>query len=229
VTTQRILALHGIGSPHQSVTSDEPYYWLSQAAFISLLKTIVATQETSCPPIVITFDDGNESDVLIALPELAKRNLKAIFFVVGARIGLPHYLDRAALRDLVSAGMEIGTHGMYHRDWRKLNDVELHVELEAARRRIEDICGTAVTKAGIPFGSYDRRVLNRLRSEPFECVYTADGGLAQSCAWLKPRHTICSDIAEREMKSIITSYPTLPARLRRCTSMLYKRHRGLRR
>ena len=62
-------------------------------------------------PVVITFDDGNESDALIALPELVKRNLKAFFFVVGGRIGLPHYLDRVALRDLISAGMEIGSHG----------------------------------------------------------------------------------------------------------------------
>jgi peptidoglycan/xylan/chitin deacetylase (PgdA/CDA1 family) len=139
---------------------------------------------------------------------------------------LPHYLDKAALRDLVSSGMEIGTHGMYHRDWRKLNDAELHVEIASARRRIEDICGTAVTKAGVSFGSYDRRVLNRLRSEHFEFVYTADGGLAQSDAWLKPRRTICSDILESEMKSVITSYPTLPARLRHCTVVTYKRLRG---
>jgi peptidoglycan/xylan/chitin deacetylase (PgdA/CDA1 family) len=55
--------------------------------------------------------------------------------------------------------MEIGTHGMHHRDWRKLSDAELRVELVAARQRVEDICGTAVTKAGIPFGSYDRRLV----------------------------------------------------------------------
>jgi hypothetical protein len=114
VSAQRVLGLHGIGSPHHGVTDDERCYWLSRETFISLLQTIGATRETSSPPVVITFDDGNESDALIALPELAKRNLKAIFFVVGGRIGLPHYLDRAALRDVVSAGMEIGSHGMHH-------------------------------------------------------------------------------------------------------------------
>ena len=111
--TQLILGLHGIGSPHHGVTDDDaPFYWVSRQAFVSLLQTIAVTREGSKLPVAITFDDGNESDALIALPELAKRNLKAIFFVVAARIGLPHYLDRAALRDLVSAGMEIGSHGM---------------------------------------------------------------------------------------------------------------------
>ena len=118
---QLILEFHGIGSPHGGVTdADEPMYWLSRETFASLLQAIVVTREGSDLPVAITFDDGNESDALIALPELAKRNLKAIFFVVGGRIGTPHYLDRAALRDLVSAGMEIGSNGMHHCDWRKL-------------------------------------------------------------------------------------------------------------
>jgi peptidoglycan/xylan/chitin deacetylase (PgdA/CDA1 family) len=226
MTAQLVLTVHGIGSPHQCVTSDERFHWISHQAFNSLVRTIVATRETSNLPVAITFDDGNESDALIALPELAKHNLKAIFFVISGRIGLPHYLDKVALRDLVSAEMEIGSHGMHHSDWRKLNAMTLHVELDASRRRIEDVCGKSVTKVGIPFGSYDRHVLKQLRAEHLECVYTSDGGLAQSHAWLKPRHTICSDISEREMKSVITSFPTLPARLRHCTVMTYKQLRG---
>ena len=203
---QLILTLHGIGSPHHGVTDDdEPFYWVSRQAFISLLQTIVVTRDGSNLPVAITLDDGTESDALIALPELAKRNLKAIFFVVGGRIGSPHYLDRAALRDLVSAGMEIGSHGMHHCDWRKLDSTMLHVEVHDARRRIEDLCGSAVTKVGIPFGSYDRHVLKQLHAERLDCVCTSDGGLAQSDAWLKPRQTNCSNMSEAAMKSLATA------------------------
>jgi peptidoglycan/xylan/chitin deacetylase (PgdA/CDA1 family) len=106
-----VIGLHKVGSPHHDVTDDERLYWLSRTAFLSLLQTIVVTRGGSNLPVEITFDDGNESDALIALPELAKRNIKATFFVIGGRIGSPHYLDRAALRDLISAGMEIGSHG----------------------------------------------------------------------------------------------------------------------
>jgi peptidoglycan/xylan/chitin deacetylase (PgdA/CDA1 family) len=226
VPAQRVLCLHGIGSPHHGVDDDERFYWLSREAFISLLQTIVATRDTSSLPVAITFDDGNESDALIALPELAKRNLKAIFFVVGGRIGLPHYLDRAALRDVVSAGMEIGSHGMHHSDWRKLQSSMLHVEVDACRRRIEDVCGKAVTKVAIPFGSYDRHVLKQLRAERYECVYTSDGGLAQSDAWLKPRQGISGGMSEAAMKCLITGYPSLAARLRYCAAGTYKSLRG---
>ena len=81
---QLILEFHGIGSPHGGVTDkNEPMYWLSREIFVSLLQAIVVTREGADLPVAITFDDGNESVALIALPELAKRNLKAIFFVVG--------------------------------------------------------------------------------------------------------------------------------------------------
>jgi peptidoglycan/xylan/chitin deacetylase (PgdA/CDA1 family) len=176
-------------------------------------------------PVAITFDDGNESDALIALPELAKRELKATFFIVASRIGLPNYLDRKALADLVSAGMAIGTHGMHHCDWRKIDDAALHHEIVHGRHRIEDICGTAITKAAIPFGSYDRRVLKQLRSERLECVYTSDGGLAESSASLKPRQTINSVMSEARIRCLVAKYPSLIARLQRTAAMIYKRLR----
>jgi hypothetical protein len=115
---------------------------------------------------------------------------------------------------------------MHHCDWRKLDSMMLHVEIDASRRRIEDLCGSAVTKVGIPFGSYDRHVLKQLHAERLDCVYTSDGGLAQSDAWLKLRQTICSNTSEATIKSLITGYPSLPLRLRRCTAMIYKRLRG---
>jgi len=115
---------------------------------------------------------------------------------------------------------------MHHCDWRKVDSTKLHVEVNAARRRIEDLCGRAVTKVGIPFGSYDRHVLKQLRAERLDCVYTSDGGLAQSDAWLKPRQTICSNVSEAAMKSLITGYPSLAVRLRCRTAIMYKKLRG---
>ena len=86
--------------------------------------------------------------------------------------------------------MAIGSHGMRHRDWRKLDDDALDDEISEARARIADVCGRPVRMASIPFGSYDRRVLARLRREDLDCVHTSDGGLARSGAWLKPRESL---------------------------------------
>jgi peptidoglycan/xylan/chitin deacetylase (PgdA/CDA1 family) len=222
LTVEVILNLHGIGSPHHGVPSDEPFYWVTKQAFASLLDDVVASRATSSVPTALTFDDGNESDAKIALPALTKRGLKAAFFILAGRIGTPHYLDRKALSDLMSAGMEIGTHGMNHLNWRKLDETALNVEITDARRRIEDTCGIAITKAAIPFGSYDRRVLKRLRNEGFKSVYTSDGGLAKADAWLKPRETLNGFMSETDIRSLLTTYPTLRARLRRSAARIYK-------
>ena len=122
--------------------------------------------------------------------------------------------------------MEIGSHGMHHSDWRKLESTMLHVEVDASRRCIEDVCGKAVTKVAIPFGSYDRHVLKQLRAERLDCVYTSDGGLAQSDAWLRPRQGISGSVPEASMKYLITNYPSIAARLRYCAMRGYKRFRG---
>jgi peptidoglycan/xylan/chitin deacetylase (PgdA/CDA1 family) len=222
---QLILSLHGIGTPHDQVRAQESFFWVTRQAFTTLLESIVATRATADVPVLITFDDGNVSDAVVALPELAKRGLKAAFFICAGRIGAPHYLDRIAVADLLAAGMEIGTHGKDHRDWRGLDEATLDAELGEACRRIEDVCGMAVTKAALPFGSYDRRLLRRLRSERFECVYTSDRGLAQSEAWLKPRDTLDSTWLEADIKRVLTTKPSLKARLRRDTAMIYKRLR----
>src|SRR5262249_24536225 len=137
LTQELILSLHGIGTPHVGVSADESFFWITRQKFATLLDSIAAMPEAAVP-IVITFDDGNASDAAIALPELAKRGLNAIFFVCAGRIGVPYYLDQPALADLLAAGMEIGSHGKDHRDWRYLDDAALCAELGDAQRRIED-------------------------------------------------------------------------------------------
>jgi peptidoglycan/xylan/chitin deacetylase (PgdA/CDA1 family) len=195
---------------------------LSRQTFSELLEAIVAKQQIANFRTVLTFDDGNISDVTIALPELAKHGLKAIFFVCAGRIGAAKYLDKIALAELVAAGMEIGTHGMNHRDWRKLGKAELDSEVLHARLRIEDACAKRVTKAAIPFGSYDRRVLQRLRREPLKCVYTSDRGMAKSQGWLKTRTAADRTWENAQIEQTLFSNASLMTLLYRSTAKLYK-------
>jgi GT2 family glycosyltransferase/peptidoglycan/xylan/chitin deacetylase (PgdA/CDA1 family) len=217
-----VCTLHGIGEPHHAVRRDEAFVWVTRDTLTTLLDSILMAQATNALPAVITFDDGNISDTTIALPELVRRGLKATFFICAGRIGAPEYLDRVALHDLLQAGMEVGTHGMHHSDWRTLDDHALDVELGEARRLIEDTCGRSVTVAAIPFGSYDRRVLTKVRRENFECVYTSDGGLARSEARLKPRETLDVTWHQADIRRALETTPSVKARLRRNAAMLYK-------
>jgi peptidoglycan/xylan/chitin deacetylase (PgdA/CDA1 family) len=218
-----ILNLHGLGEPHGSIDEQEKLYWWNTSSFACLLDQIMDRPINVSPQISITFDDGNASDALLALPELAKRHLKASFFVCAGRIGLMHYLDKSMIKDLLDAGMSIGSHGLHHRDWRILNSKKLDEEIVDARKIIEDISQTSVRIVALPFGGYNRRVLMRLNQEQWDCIYTSDRGTVRPTARIKPRETLYGDMQSRNFLSELTTKAPIGVRMTRALTKLYKR------
>jgi peptidoglycan/xylan/chitin deacetylase (PgdA/CDA1 family) len=184
---ERVLTLtfHGIGSPGRPLADDEAKCWLAPEAFLRMLDAI-----PSDGSVEITFDDGNRSDVTLGLPALLDRGLKATFFVLAGQLGAPGGLAAADLRRLQADGMEIGSHGMRHRSWRRLDERSAREEIVDAKARLEDLTGRPVVKAACPFGSYDRAALRRLREAGFRAVYTSDGGARRTGRWLRARRTV---------------------------------------
>jgi peptidoglycan/xylan/chitin deacetylase (PgdA/CDA1 family) len=179
------LSFHGVGQPRRLLTPREESYWLDDGTLAEILDFAVGRDD-----VRLSFDDGNSSDVDVALPALVDRDLTASFFVVAGLIGEPGYLDRADVRELVGAGMTIGCHGMRHRAWRGLDSAALTEELIDARHLLESAAGSPVREAACPFGRYDRRSLKSLRDSGYERVFTSDGGWADPAAWLQPRATV---------------------------------------
>jgi peptidoglycan/xylan/chitin deacetylase (PgdA/CDA1 family) len=179
------LCFHGVGKPERELEPSEGQYWIAPEQLDELLE--VARRS---PAFAITFDDGNASDVAIALPVLRRHGLTATFFVVAGRLGERGSLGPGDLGELRRAGMRIGSHGMRHRPWRGLDRAGLHEELVEARERLAEVCGAPVREAACPFGEYDRSVLAALRRAGLARVYTVDGGAARSGAWLQTRHTV---------------------------------------
>lgn len=176
---------HGIGELPPSIDDAERDVWVSEAGFLSALDAIRGLNGAQ-----VTFDDGNISDLTVALPALVERGMTGQFFIVAERIGKAGYLSAEDLRALHESGMEVGLHGMRHRPWRGLSEAELEVELVEARLRLESRLGRGVTTAACPFGSYDQRVLQRLQLAGFGTVFTSDGGAASPQSWLQPRNTL---------------------------------------
>lgn len=197
-----VLNLHGIGKPPSGVPAEELRYWCSVVAFEALLDTVAPLSAASGAPIEITFDDGNLSDATIALPALVERGLRATFFVCAGRIGHPDYVDALAMRDMLSAGMAIGSHGWQHIDWRRCDDAALERETQGALDAIGDAVGRTIDQVGVPFGSYDRRVLSRLRRCALRAVFTSDGGRAPAKGWLVPRHSYTIDWHEGKLREL---------------------------
>jgi peptidoglycan/xylan/chitin deacetylase (PgdA/CDA1 family) len=218
-----ILNFHGLGDPHSFVDLHEAQYWWRGDSFARLLDQIVVRPDDADPRISITFDDGNASDYLLALPELGKRKLTASFFVCAARIGAKNYLDKSMIRDLLDAGMNIGSHGMNHLDWRMLNWASLEEEIVDARKKIEDVCQRPVRSVAIPFGSYDGRLLRRLIQDSWDCIYTSDRGRARITDKIKPRETLDATMQDRDILTELLAQPRLKTRIVRALAQHYKK------
>ena len=163
------ICFHGIGRLHAEREPGEAQYWITSTQFQHLLDTLVDR-----PEVALSFDDGNRSDVDVALPRLLDRGLRATFFPIAGRLNDPRSLAPAALHELIDAGMAVGSHGMWHRPWRKLTTAEAQEEFVQAREAISEAAGQPVLCAAVPLGRYDRKALAQLRRYRYTEVYTSD-------------------------------------------------------
>jgi peptidoglycan/xylan/chitin deacetylase (PgdA/CDA1 family) len=173
--------------------------------------------------VEVTFDDGNASDVEVALPALLERGVPATFHVCAGRIGLPGYLDESALRDVQAAGMAIGSHGWSHVDLTSLSEADLIRETRDSQHRLSDACGARVTRFAVPMGRYDRRVLHHLRH--YATVYTSDATRAARGAWLVPRWSYVRTWTPAEARALTRTGGSHRRAVRQRMGMMVKRWR----
>lgn len=210
--SELVLLYHGIGEPPAHLPADEPPYWIEPAAFAAQMRALPgAARQAGVEPLV-TFDDGNLSDLTIAAPLLRELGLRGIFFVCAGRLGKPGYLDAAGLRALHEMGFEIGTHGMDHLPWPRQDDAGLVREIDTARQVLQQALGQPIRRAALPFGAYDRRVLAASRRAGFDTVYSADPGLSTPGEWL-PRRWCWVQGQSFEVAGLVAAYRSPAFRL----------------
>jgi peptidoglycan/xylan/chitin deacetylase (PgdA/CDA1 family) len=228
---QLIINFHGIGSPHSSVEAAERPFWIRAEDMSRILRRTTELRDVQGhapnrnPEILITFDDGNISDLKIALPELLKNNLKATFFVCVGRMNDPNYLNPGNIRELLSAGMAIGNHGMHQRNLTNLSNSELEIEITVSGKLLSDIAGEPISEVAIPYGMYNRRVLNWLQSKPITRIYTSDRGLTSSELLIKSRESITSAMVNLPLPDQLFKPLSFPKNLRNSVVGAYKRWR----
>jgi peptidoglycan/xylan/chitin deacetylase (PgdA/CDA1 family) len=217
-----IINVHGIGPVERALDHGEDETWVSVEQFERVLDFAAGRGD-----VRFTFDDGNESDVAIALPRLLERGMTAEFFVLAGQLDRPGRLDPDGVRQLLKAGMTVGSHGWDHRDWRRITAGQADEEFTRAAEVIGELVGAAVDTVAIPFGSYDRHVLRRLRKAKARRVYTSDGGPARTGAWLQPRNSLRHDADVAWMRRVLDDRAPLSLKARRAAARAVKRTRGM--
>jgi peptidoglycan/xylan/chitin deacetylase (PgdA/CDA1 family) len=156
------------------------------------LRDLVEAPERESPAkeprrVVLTFDDGYRGVLANALPALQARGFAATVFVVADRIGGVNdwdgetpgesLLTAGEIRTLHGAGIEIGSHGATHRALTQLDAADLAREVAGSKETLERIIGAPVTSFCYPYGNFDDRVVEAVRTAGYRAATVIRGGI----------------------------------------------------
>jgi peptidoglycan/xylan/chitin deacetylase (PgdA/CDA1 family) len=125
------------------------------------------------PAVVITFDDGCETDLISAAPILRDFAFNATFYVTVGFLEKRGYLSRAQLRQLSDLGLEIGSHSMTHAYLTDLPQEKVTLEIATSKEELEQIIGRSIQHFSCPGGRWDRRVAETARQCGYRSVTTS--------------------------------------------------------
>jgi peptidoglycan/xylan/chitin deacetylase (PgdA/CDA1 family) len=127
--------------------------------------------------VVITFDDGCETDFSVAAPILKTANFAAIFFIVVGSIGTTGRMTAAQLRELRTLGFEIGCHSRTHPHLTELKERELRREVVESKLELEQVLGARIDHFSCPGGRWNRRIAELAREAGYRSVGTSRIGV----------------------------------------------------
>ncbi|MCH9670465.1 MAG: polysaccharide deacetylase family protein [Gammaproteobacteria bacterium] len=197
---QRLVLMYHGTRPGQ--TRPESEYSISSARFVEQLDLLrdlgwdtVRADELSnipsdAPPsVAITFDDGYRDNYEGAFLPLVERNMRATWYLVSAKIGdsadwltaAPTgeraLMDMGQLKELASAGMELGAHTRTHADLLTLDKAQLEDEVAGCKRELEDLLGSEVASFAYPFGRFDAASVAACENAGYQSACTTRPGL----------------------------------------------------
>jgi len=123
--------------------------------------------------VVITFDDGCETDLISAAPMIREFGFNATFYVTVGFLDRRGYLSRAQLRQLSDLGMEIGSHSMTHSYLTDLSEEQIAREIADSKHELEQVTGRSIQHFSCPGGRWDPRVAETARQSGYRSVTTS--------------------------------------------------------
>lgn len=106
--------------------------------------------------VILTFDDGPHPKTTPKILEiLKKRNLKAIFFVLGLQVEKYPEL----IRQIAQEGHEIANHSYNHKNLAQLSEAQVHQQIDVTNDLIQKITGQKPRFLRPPYGALNKKVL----------------------------------------------------------------------
>lgn len=173
--------------------------------------------------VLVTFDDGYQSWVDVALPVLEKYGVKGIFFINSGLIDVAENQTKAdafmsenllitprpalswnGVRALAGRGHTIGGHARTHANLATLQSSELEQEIADDKRVLEGQLSRPVTDFAYPFGTVrhmNAEVILTVRDAGYKRAYTAISRFVpKGETFLIPRMCIETGLTPRQLR-----------------------------
>ena len=119
-----------------------------------LVRAITEGAQLPPRPIVITFDDGNDSVYQYAYPIMRQYGFVGVNYLVANRLQADGFMGAAELTELYKAGWEVGSHSYTHIDLH-LDHTAAFDEIYYSRIDLAADLSQSVNTFAYPFGSFD--------------------------------------------------------------------------
>lgn len=126
--------------------------------------------------VVITFDDGCETDLTVAAPLLEEAGMNATFYVVSGHVGRRGFMSQTQLRELSARGFEVGSHSVTHSLLTDLAPERVRAELSESKDALEQMTGRRVAHFSCPGGRWSALVARLAEESGYESVATSRVG-----------------------------------------------------
>ncbi len=138
--------------------------------------------------ILLTFDDAYLDFWEHAFPILKELNLPALVFVPASLVGKFNQWDYIKLnvkkpimgwehlRELIKAGVEIGSHTLTHPYLSKIPRQKAKVEIEDSKKLLEDKLSIEVKAFCYPYGDYNPEIRDMVQEAGYLMAFTTKSG-----------------------------------------------------
>lgn len=176
-----ILMYHGISSGRQDESYsvslndfEQQMAYLHKHGYRAVVpEDLLNAAAVPAKPVMITFDDGYETDYTEALPVLAQYGFKGVSFLTTGFIGKKGYLSWEQVKKLKSAGSSIQSHTHSHPLLNTLRKEEIERELTVSKNNIEKNAGCEVIALSLPGGSFGGKIRECALRSGYRILFTS--------------------------------------------------------
>ncbi|MGX5689074.1 polysaccharide deacetylase family protein [Arcticibacter tournemirensis] len=122
-------------------------------------------------PVMITFDDNEENQFVIANAELKKYGFKAVYFIMTVSLGRPNYMSREQVKQLSDEGNTIASHTWDHHNVKKYQGEDWVTQIEKPTKTLKEITGKEIEYFAYPFGLWNKEAIPELKKRGMKAAF----------------------------------------------------------